>query len=110
MNPKKIIPILDFPKIKQVVARYCGAQPEATAESEGRGHCTRAHGLLGSQEGVEAEVEDVRKLDGGVEGEGTDGDRVVQEDQGNFQLQKPNAQSLLEGAVPGSGIEQPVGR
>lgn len=111
MNLEYYSHILDLPKIKQVVARYCGAQQEATPESEGRGHYTRAHGLLGSQEGEEAEGEDGRKPDGGVEGEDSYGDRVVQADRGKLQLQlqSPNGQSPLEAAVPGSGNEQTVG-
>lgn len=109
LNLKILFPYSRFSKIKQVVARYCGAQPEGTAESEGRGHCTRAHGLLGSREGVEAEVEDVRKPDGGLEGEDNGGDMVVQADRGNLQLQKSNDQSPLAAAVPDSGIERPAG-
>lgn len=110
MNIKFCSHILDLPKIKQVVARYCGAQREATPESEGRGHYTRAHGLLGTQEGEEG-VEDGRKPDGGVEGEDNYGDRVVQGDRGKLQvqLQSLDGQSPLEAAVPGSGNGQTVG-
>lgn len=109
LNLKRLFPYSRFSKIKQVVARYCGAQPEGTAESEARGHCTRAHGLLGSREGVEAVVEDVRKPDGGLEDEDNGGDRVVQADRGFLQPQKLNDQSPLEAAVPDSGIERTAG-
>lgn len=81
-----------------------------TAELEGLGHCTQAHELLGSREGVEAEVEDVHRLNGKAEGEDNDGDRAVQADRENLQTQKPNGPSLLEAAGLGSGIEQTVRR
>ena len=109
IETQKFISIFHVSKIRQAVARYCGAQPEGMAESEGPGHCTQAHGFLGSREGAEAEVEDVRKPGDGLEGEDNGGDRVVQADRGNFQPQKPNDQSPLATAVLDSGIEQTAG-
>lgn len=79
-------------------------------ELEGRGHYTRAHGLLGSQEGEGAEVEDDRKPDDGVAVEDNYGDKEVRVDQGKLQVQVqiPDDQSPLEAAVRDSGNEQSV--
>lgn len=80
-------------------------------ESEGRGHYTRAHGLLGSQEEEGVEVEDDRKPDGGVEVEDNYGGRGVRVDRGKVQVQVQtlDGQSPLEAAVRDSGNEQSVG-